>query len=113
MNGKQARRLRKIARTLELPAENSYAPFGELRRLPERTYVDRRDGKTKTLPGGVLRRPFALKACERKAYQEAKKIYTGKETELAENPQTVIIPPDPVAPFRTRVVDSIKQQEPM
>lgn len=117
MNGKTAKRLRRIARELELPAENSYAPFGELRRLPERTYVDRRDGKTKTIPGGVLRRPFALKACERKAYQEAKNLYINRVEFEPATPNTRIVsggvalePPERL--FKDRVVDSIKTQEP-
>jgi hypothetical protein len=75
MNGKMAKKLRRIARELKLDPETKYAPVGELVRLPERKYVDKFTGEQKTLPGGVLRRPFAMKACERRAYQEAKAIY--------------------------------------
>jgi hypothetical protein len=75
LNGKVAKRLRKIAKALKLDPATSYAPVGELRRLPERRYVDKFSGEEKVLPGGVLRRPFAMKACERRAIQEAKSIY--------------------------------------
>lgn len=75
MRGKVAKRLRRIARELKLDPRTDYAPVGELRRLPERRYIDRATGEEKILPGGVLRRPFAMKACERRAVQEAKAIY--------------------------------------
>lgn len=106
MNAKKAKALRKIARTLGLNPANSYAPMGALRRLPERQYVDRRTGETKILPGGVLRRPFALKACERKAYKEAKALYKGAPAEAG----PVTIQQEPQAPFHQRAVDSMKQQ---
>jgi hypothetical protein len=77
VNGKVAKRLRRLARELKLDPETKYAPFGELQHLPERVYVDRASGETRTLPAGVLRRPFAMIACERRAYQEAKAIYRG------------------------------------
>lgn len=80
--------------------------------MPERTYVAQRDGETKVLPGGVLRRPFALKACERKAYLEAKKLYTGRvEAELSPEPADLPLT-EPQREFRDRMVDSIKRQEP-
>ena len=60
VNGKQAKRLRKIARELELNANRAYAPVGPLRRNQF---------------GAPIRRPFALTECERRAYQEAKAIY--------------------------------------
>jgi hypothetical protein len=75
MRGKVAKKLRRIARELKLDPKTDYAPVGELQHLPERKYVDKFTGEQKTLPGGVLRRPFAMKACERRAYQEAKAIY--------------------------------------
>jgi hypothetical protein len=107
VNGKQSKRLRKIARTLGLNPANSYAPMGALRRLPERTYVDRRSGETKVLPGGVLRRPFALKACERKAYQEAKALYKGADFEAG---PVALHPTEESRSFADRAVDSMKQQ---
>jgi hypothetical protein len=107
VNGKQSKRLRKIARTLGLNPANSYAPMGALRRLPERTYVDRRSSETKVLPGGVLRRPFALKACERKAYQEAKALYKGADFEAG--PAILPLTEDSRS-FADRAVDSMKQQ---
>jgi hypothetical protein len=111
VNGKQSKRLRKIARTLGLNPANSYAPMGVLRRLPERTYVDRRSGETKVLPGGVLRRPFALKACERKAYQEAKALYKGADPGDAPLAGPVILhPTEESRSFADRAVDSMKQQ---
>lgn len=112
MRGKQAKRLRKIARTLELNPASSYAPMGPLRRLPERVYVDRQSGETKVLPGGVLRRPFALKACERKAYIEAKNLYKNPPPrEVLEAPEPQGVPlTEPQREFKDRMVDSIKQQ---
>ena len=75
MNGRTAKKLRRLARALKLDPETKYAPVGEIRHLPERRYVDKFTGEEKVLPGGVLRRPFAMIACERRAYQEAKLIY--------------------------------------
>lgn len=63
------------------------------------------------LPGGVLRRPFALKACERKAYLEAKKLYTGRAAaELSPEPAGLPLA-EPQREFKDRMVDSIKRQE--
>lgn len=85
--------------------------------MPERTYVDRRDGETKNLPGGVLRRPFALKACERKAYREAKNLYKNSclsvEQEQRRPHDTGTGLDEPQREFKHRMVDSIKKQEPM
>lgn len=109
MNGRTAKRLRRLVRELKLDPETKYAPVGVLRRLPERTYVDRASGDTKVLPAGVLRRPFALAACERRAYQEAKALYKGIDTTSSES-QTFAALPDPVRPFKHVVVDSMKLQ---
>jgi len=84
MNGRIAKRLRKVARELKLDPKTDYAPVGELQHLPERRYVDKFTGEQKVLPGGVLRRPFAMKACERRAYQEAKAIYKNSCLPIAE-----------------------------
>ena len=107
MNGKQAKKLRKIARTLKLPVSRLYEPMGALRRLPARFYKDRETGEERVIPGGVLRRPFALKACERRSYQEAKAIYKGGEFDLGAAPELEIAPE---RPFRDTVIDSIKVQ---
>jgi hypothetical protein len=78
MNGKVSKRLRRIARELKLNPQTEYAPVGDLVRLPERRYIDKFSGEEKVLPGGVLRRPLAMTACERRAYHEAKEIYLGR-----------------------------------
>lgn len=72
MNGKQAKRLRKIARELKLDPETKYAPVGEIRH--REAYKDHR----REYSGGIMRRPFAMTACERRAYIEAKAIYNGR-----------------------------------
>lgn len=61
---------------------------------------------------GIVRRPFALKACERRAYLEAKALYKGGHVEVIQ-PQVV-----PSAVFQGRrsfkdaVIDSVKRQAP-
>ncbi len=79
MNGKVAKRLRRIARELKLDPENKYAPVGEIRHAEAR-----RDHKGRAYTAGIVRRPFALQACERRAYLEAKAIYKGENTAVAE-----------------------------
>lgn len=119
MNGKTARRLRKIARELKLDPETQYAPHGPLRRLPERSYVDRSTGIERTIPGGVLRRPFAMIECERRAYKEAKSIYSDSCLRSAPTPterrerQEQRLPHDTgpnSTPFHVRAVDSMRAQ---
>lgn len=101
MNGKKAKALRRLARTLNLPEENSYAPVGELKRRP--AIVDH--GRTYT--AGLVRRPFALRACERRAYQEAKALYKGAAIET----DTPIEPiPQEQPEFKEQVHESINQQ---
>lgn len=80
MNQKQAKRLRRIARGLGLTPKNTYAPVGELKRREGHTYKDQ-NGITQHVPGQPIPRPFALTECERRAYQEAKKLYAHPETE--------------------------------
>lgn len=108
MNGRTAKKLRRLARQLKLDPENKYAPVGQLVHLPERTYVDRASGEKRTLPGGVLRRPFALQVCERRAYHEAKAIYKGGvvEKEVAESLYTVQYSPS----FKDQLIGSVKAQ---
>ena len=99
VNGKVAKRLRRIARGLKLNPESKLQPVGI-----ERTYE--KDGKTY-----AIRRPLALGPCFRRAYQEAKKLYLGQvraqtghedldELRVAERQ------------FRHRVIDSTKAQPP-
>lgn len=105
MNGRKAKALRKLARELKLPPKTQYAPVGPLRHRESREIVDAQ-GQVRVLQGGLVRRPFALQACARRAYQEAKAIYkgesqgiTGQAGELQE-----------LVPFKTRMVNSIKAQ---
>lgn len=58
---------------------------------------------------GIVRRPFALKACERRAYLEAKALYRGGHAEVIA-PQ--VAPAEPVRPFKDAVIDSVKRQAP-
>ena len=82
INGKQARRLRAIARTLKLPPPSTY---------------------DKQHTGAV-----ALKACFRRAYLEAKALYKGAFVE--EGRVDLSTEQAGVRPFRHLMVDSIKRQ---
>lgn len=103
MNSKKAKALRRIARELALPEENSYEPVGPIRR--REAIVDH--GRSYT--AGIVRRPFALKACERRAYLEAKALYKGGHAEVI---QPQVAPTEPVRPFKDAVIDSVKRQAP-
>jgi hypothetical protein len=70
MNGKLAKKLRKIARGIELDAKTSYAPSAPV--------GVRRCEKLGSLP------PFVMVKCARRAYKEAKKIYLGKPLTMLE-----------------------------
>lgn len=102
MNGKMAKRLRKIARGLKLPEANSYASVG-----PE-VYVEARNDNKRSYTAGIKRRPLALNACERRAYKEAKCLYKGIDTASAESTYSVTLQQQ--RSFADRMVDSIKQQ---
>jgi hypothetical protein len=98
MNGKTARRLRRIAASLELPKETAYAPGGELRRKP--SY---RDEEGILQPGPPIPRPIVLRECARRAYREAKKIFKGR-------PISICVPETKdETSFQVRVVDSMKK----
>lgn len=75
MNGKIAKRLRRMARQLERPQEAHYAPLGELRRRGAARIVKDHNGVEHTIPAPLVRRPIALGDCERRVIQEAKRIY--------------------------------------
>lgn len=111
MNGKQAKKLRKIARGLKLPAPNSYAPVGR------EEYVEARNDNKRSYTAGIKRRPVALQACERRAYKEAKSLYKGIDTTSVDPEYRVILSPSqaeslagPDRSFADKMVDSIKQQ---
>lgn len=70
INGKQARKLRRIATELGRPSETKWAFAGELRRKPSSTLPDGR-----VVPGAPIRRPIHLMDCQRRAEQECKKIF--------------------------------------
>ena len=74
MNGKLAKKLRKIARTLELPETVEYAPGGPLRRRA--SSINPLTGEQ--IPGAPIPRPRVMVPSVRRAAKEAKKIYTGK-----------------------------------
>jgi hypothetical protein len=96
MNGKAAKRLRRIARELKLSPVSSLAPVGARRTVE----IDDKEYE--------IRRPLALQPCFKRAYREAKKLYTGQaraQTGMVEDLQAL-----GVAPFHRRMVDSTKAQ---
>jgi len=108
MNGRVAKRLRRIAAELHLNPENTYAPFGPLRRHPDRTIT--RDGKIEVIEGRPIPRPFALGECWRRAYQEAKKLYKGQALAGAGDMPGQAFLREQVTPFHVRHVHSMQAQ---
>lgn len=104
MNGKKAKALRRIARELKLPPENKYQPVGPLRRRE----AIKDHGRTYT--AGIVRRPFALGPCERRAYQEAKFLYRGGEIDSDGVQVEPAAAPEPERPFKAQVRESINKQ---
>ena len=92
MRGKTAKALRRIARDLKLPAKTELAPMGPL----VRDAADR-----------PKRRPFALKACTRRAYQEAKAIYKGQKQAIVGQAGDLT---QETRAFKHRMVDSMRAQ---
>lgn len=90
---------------MQLNPESTYAPIGEMRRRNgERIYTDDK-GIEHVLPGGMLiRRPFGLGLCERRAYQEAKALYKGQQTRPDD------VPLSGLRTFADRHVDSMRAQ---
>jgi hypothetical protein len=97
MNGRVAKRLRKIAKELRLNPQTAYAPGGKLRRRP--SY---RDAEGLLQQGAPIPRPGTLVECFRRAYREAKKIYKGL-------PPSTCVPEttEQETPFHVKVVDSM------
>lgn len=88
MNGRVARKLRGIARRLELPAKTSY-DFGKPGAL---TRESRKGNQARVMI-----------ECFRRAYKEAKKLYLGK-------PLTVLVPEtEKTETFAAKVVDSVRE----
>lgn len=75
MNQKKAKALRRIARGLHLSPTTEYAPVGKLRRRPPREIRDAQGRVIDVVEGPPIPRPLAMRECERRAYQEAKKLY--------------------------------------
>jgi hypothetical protein len=100
VNGRVSRKLRQIAKELKLEPKTEYAPGGRLRRRAN--YVD---DKGVLQPGAPIPRPFVLRECFRRAYQEAKKIYKGE-------PPSICVPEakekEEEVPFRARVAQSLR-----
>jgi len=103
MNGKTAKKLRRIARELALTPADSYQPVG-----PE-IYVEAKVDHGRSYTAGIKRRPLALGACERRAYLEAKAIYKGQVAPVVGKPQK-INPEEYERAYRDRMVDSIGKQ---
>lgn len=90
MRGTIAKRLRKIARSIQRPPETvygmTYHPMGrgdfeqdgELRRRPSRRRPNPDTGVMELVKGRPIPRMLVLADCERRAYKEAKKIYAGR-----------------------------------
>jgi hypothetical protein len=53
-----------------------------------------------------VRRPFALTACERRAYQEAKALFKGAPVEKGTEGLKIA----PVRAFKHRIIDSLRKQ---
>jgi hypothetical protein len=106
MNGKAAKRLRRAARALNLPENTSYAPHGALQEKLQTVRTP--EGVIKQMMHPV-RRPFAMKACERKAMKEAKRLYKGQVIagEAYEEPMQ-LAPQE--RQFKDLVVDSMNRQ---
>lgn len=98
MRGATAKRLRKIARELGLPAEAKYLPGGKLRRRS-----DYRDENGEIQQGAPFPRPFVLNECFRRAYREAKKIYKGL-------PMSILLPEaEKETAYKVQVADSMRK----
>lgn len=83
MNGKQAKRLRKIAAELGRPAGNNYAWAGHLQRRQDIVLGMKGGGDSaRVIRGAPIRRPLALGDCNRRAIQEAKKLYKEQAGEI-------------------------------
>jgi hypothetical protein len=94
-----AKRLRKLVRQLGLPEQTAYTAGGKLRRQTSFKHP-----KTGELLGGApIPRPGVMGLCFRRAYKEAKKIYTGK-------PLSTLAPDteDKATSFRARLADSMR-----
>jgi hypothetical protein len=105
VNSKKAKALRRIARGLKLPTENKYEPVGPLRRRE----AIKDHGRSYT--AGIVRRPFALGPCERRAYKEAKALYkTPNSTLDLSNVERIDMPQEEARPFKDQVYDSINVQ---
>lgn len=106
MNGKKARQLRRAARALNLLESTSYAPHGALHHKVQTVRTP--EGEIKEMMHPV-RRPFAMKACERKAMKEAKRLYKGQVIagEAYEEPAQLAAPE---REFKDLVVDSMTKQ---
>lgn len=74
MNDKVARRLRKIARGLELEPVTSYKPSKPI--SPGYFWGLQHNGRVCEANGTLP--PYVMVECTRRAYKEAKKVYLGK-----------------------------------
>jgi hypothetical protein len=98
MRAATAKKLRKIARSVGLPAKTQYAFAGKLRR-----YAGYRDESGVWQEGPPMPRPLIITQCFRRAYREAKKIYLGKPiSALAAEGQKE-------ETFAGKVVESVKE----
>jgi hypothetical protein len=78
MNGKLAKKLRRIARGLELDTATKYVPSKPVNPGYFSAPNGRRCEQLGSLP------PFVMVKCERRAYKEAKKVYLGKPLTMLE-----------------------------
>ncbi len=69
--------------------------------------MDPKTQETRTLQGGIVRRPFALKACTRRGYLEAKAVYKGQKSAIVGKREDLT---QEVRPFKHRMIDSMRQQ---
>lgn len=107
MNGRVSKKLRRIARELNLSPTTAYAPGGKLRRRPSRWDSDEL-GAQVLIQGPPIPRPGTLVECFRRAYQEAKKIYKGQPPSICV-PDVPETPEQQESPFHVRVVKSMQE----
>jgi hypothetical protein len=106
MNGKRSKQLRRAARALNLPEATSYAPMGSPTERVQ--WVKTPEGEVKRAMHPV-RQPFAMRACERKAMKEAKRLYKGQVVAGEEYSEPVQLQEKSRA-FKDAVVDSMTKQ---
>ena len=98
--------MRRAARALNLPENTSYAPMGAPTQRVQWVITPEKKVMRAMHP---VRQPFAMRACERKAIKEAKRLYKGQVLagEAYEEPAALA---EKGRDFKDAVVDSMNRQ---